>query len=201
MNARACKGTTRKDTPCEAKPLKAGSVIEGVTVNGNHCRAHDPDLPDSARFGSRAQAKEAAKLGGRPPMPKPTEVARQLVERHVYAVLRPHFKALGLELEDDGSVTPMTLGAVLTGESKDGIVIASKIEDLGAQIAAAEKLLDRVYGRPKQSTEISGPDGGPVEMVPVAQDRGDQVARILGGTRAVPVLIANGNGNGHPSSN
>jgi hypothetical protein len=85
-----------------------------------------------------------------------------LVEENVAAILRPHFKALGLRLNDDGSVEQLERGAILTGESKDGEVRASLIEDLGAQIAAAEKLLDRVYGRPKQATEISGPDGGPL---------------------------------------
>ena len=94
---RRCKAKNKAGKPCKATPLKAKDF----------CSAHDPSLPDSARFGSHAQAKEAAKLAGRPPMPKPTDIARQLVERHVFAVLRPHFKALGLELEDDGSVTPM----------------------------------------------------------------------------------------------
>ena len=80
------------------------------------------------------------------------------------AVLRPHFKALGLHLNDDGTITPLERGAIITGESKEGTVVPSVIEDLAAQIAAAEKLLDRVYGRPKQQTEISGPDGGPLEV-------------------------------------
>lgn len=134
---------------------------ETITSPG-YCRAHSPDLSETNRFGSHAQAKAAGDVGGRPPMPKPTEVARQLVERHVFAVLAPHFKTLGLELGADGEVTPLPRGAIITGESKDGEVIASTIEDLGAQIAAAEKLLDRVYGRPKQATEISGPDGEPI---------------------------------------
>ncbi len=71
------------------------------------------------------------------------------------AVLRPHFKALGLHLADDLTVTPLERGAILTGQSKDGTVVASTIEDLAAQMEAAEKLLDRIYGRPKQSTELA----------------------------------------------
>ena len=49
-------------------------------------------------------------------------------------------------------------------------------------IAAAEKLLDRVYGRPKQATEISGPAGGPIEtreLVPSDADFHTQVAEVL----------------------
>ena len=132
-------------------------------MSGDYCRAHDPDLPDSVRFGSREQAREASLIGGgRPPMPKPTDLARELIERHVYTVLAPHFKTIGLDLHDDGSVTRLDRGAIVTGESKDGEIIASEIEDLGAQIAAAEKLLDRVYGKPRQALEHTGADGGPI---------------------------------------
>lgn len=147
---RQCKGVNKAGGPCRATPLR----------DSDWCAAHDPTLPESSRFGSSAQARSAR--GGQKPWPKPTEVARRLVEENVAAILRPHFKALGLRLNDDGSVEQLERGAILTGESKDGEVRASLIEDLGAQIAAAEKLLDRVYGRPKQATEISGPDGGPL---------------------------------------
>ena len=33
-----------------------------------------------------------------------------------------------------------------------------------ARISAANSLLDRLYGKPSQAVEVSGPDGGPVEM-------------------------------------
>jgi hypothetical protein len=182
---KTCTGKTRKGVRCKAAPLKPGTVIDGVTVKGKHCRAHDPDVPASARFGSHAQAKAAGDKGGRPPLPKPTELARQLVERHVTGILRPHFKALGMQLNDDGTVEMLERGAIVTGESKEGVVVASEIEDLGAQIAAAEKLLDRVYGRPKQTQELTGAGGGPVELVPVSRDRSADVVRLLAGTGAV----------------
>lgn len=169
-----CTGENARGEACGAWPLKGST----------RCAAH-PIEPDSARFGSPAQAREAAKLAGRPPLPKPTEVARRLVEQHVAAILRPHFKALGLMLNDDGTVTPLERGAILTGESKSGKVVASTIEDLGAQIAAAEKLLDRVYGRPKQSTELTGAGGGPMEIVPVSRERGADVVRLLAATGMV----------------
>lgn len=187
-----CTGTTKKGKPCEAKRLRKGTVIEGVTVKGKHCRAHDPDLPDSARFGSRVQANAAAKLGGRPPNPKPTEIARQLIERHELALQRPYWITLGYDVvrdEESGELKLVELpdgGAKIFGESKDGDVVSSPHEDLGAQIMAAEKLQDRVYGRPKQTTELSGAGGGPVEIVPVTRDQADAdaVAGILAGTGA-----------------
>ena len=157
---RRCQGKRKADgEPCGAVPVRQGTTIAGVALSGDYCRRHDPDLPEWARFGSPTQARAAGMLGGRPPMPKPSDIARQLIERHVYMVLRPHFRTIGLDLNDDGSVTRLDCGAVVTGESKDGDVIASDIEDLGAQIAAAEKLLDRVYGRPRQALEHTGPDG------------------------------------------
>lgn len=148
---RKCAGTTKKGTPCKAGPL----------TGTNRCAAHPVD-PDSPRFGSPAQASAAGKLGGRPPLPKPTDVARRLIEENVAAILRPHFLALGIELHDDGTTTRLDGGALMYGESKDGDVIASSYEDLAAQMEAAEKLLNRVYGRPKQAVEMSGPEGGPV---------------------------------------
>lgn len=163
MTKRLCHGTRKDGKPCRGNPALPGTMIAGIRMSGDYCRAHDPELPDSFRFGSRVQAREASLIGGgRPPMPKPTDIARQLIERHVYMVLRPHFRTIGLDLADDGTVTRLERGAIVTGESKDGDVIASDIEDLGAQIAAAEKLLDRVYGRPKVVQEVSGLDGAPI---------------------------------------
>ncbi len=183
---RVCHGERKAGGPCRANPVRQGTVVAGVALSGKWCRRHDPDLPEWARFGSHAQVRAAGALGGRPAMPKPTDIARQLIERHVYTVLAPHFKTIGLDLHDDGSVTRLDHGAIVCGESKDGDIVPSEIEDLGAQIAAAEKLLDRVYGRPKQTQEVTGADGGPLEIVPVSNDRGDAVAVLLAGTRAVP---------------
>lgn len=179
-----CHGETKRKALCNAKPLKPGTVIEKVKVKGKHCRAHDPDLPPSARFGSHAQAKAAGDMGGRPPMPKPSEVMRRLIEQHVEVVLAPHFQTLGYALERDekGELTIIkdpSGGAKIYGESKEGDINMTDHDDLGAHILAAEKLLDRVYGRPKQATELTGAEGGPVEIVPVARTKASKVSGIL----------------------
>jgi hypothetical protein len=185
QNAPRCTGTTKTGQPCKASPLKGT----------DRCLAHsDADTRASVGFTPDAGAR-----GGRPRLPKPSELARQLVERNVCAILRPHFKALGLQLNDDGCVEPLDRGAILTGESKDGTVVASTIEDLGAQIAAAEKLLDRVYGRPKQQTEISGPEGGPINLQAPddATDRSTRAAMLLARAGQLPEAALSGsNGNG-----
>jgi hypothetical protein len=154
-----CTGTTKKGTPCSAYPLQGRDV----------CLAHaDAETRESVGFVA-ANGK-----GGRPKLPKPTELALQLVEQHAAALLRPHFKALGLMLHDDGTVTPLKHGAIVVHQGE-----ATTIEDLGAQQAAAERLLDRVYGKPKQSTEVSGKDGTPLGAMFVTDPQLAEDAREL----------------------
>ena len=155
--ATKCTGTKVDGRPCGAWALKGSE----------RCSAHPLD-PGSARFhfGSPEQAREAGRKGGRPRLPTPTEVARELVEANIVAILKPHFAVLGYQVEvgEEGvALVPLEGGgAKLFGESRDGVIQASEYEDLGAQIAAADKLLDRIYGRPKQAAEISGPNGQPI---------------------------------------
>lgn len=181
---RNCKAKTKKGKACGAAPLKPGTVLDGVSVSGDYCRQHDPKLPDSARIGG---AQEGA---GRPRLPKPTEIMRRLVEEHVEVVLAPHFRTLGYDVERDKKSGELQIvaapngGAKIFGESKEGAINFTDVDDLGAHIAAAEKLLDRIYGRPKQATELTGAEGGPVELVPVSREKARAVGEILGAVGA-----------------
>lgn len=97
---------------------------------------------------------------GRPKLPTPSEIARKLIEANELALQRPYWRTLGydvcigaegpylVELEDGG--------AKVFGESKDGIIKLSSVDDLGAMIQAAEKLQDRVYGKATTRSEIKG---------------------------------------------
>jgi len=172
----------QKGEPCGAYP-RAGKTT---------CMGHaDKAEQESAGFGGSQPG------AGRPPLPSPSQVARELIEENVAIILRPHFRALGYDVETgDQGVVLIPLeggGAKLYGESREGIVKASDHEDLGAQMAAADKLLDRIYGRPKQATELSGPGGGGIPVtgaaIPDESDWHEAVLR-LGGQVA--------NGNGHP---
>lgn len=176
---RQCEGTTKKGTPCGANPLKPGTVVKGVTVSGRWCNRHDEDLPDSARIGGPQPGS------GRPRVPKPTEVGRRLVEENIAIVQRPYWRALGYDVSE----TPDGLkvvrveggGAKIYGVSaKDGVVYVSEHDDLGAMIAASEKLQDRALGRPKQMTEITGADGGPVEVsgIDLSKLGSDELGRL-----------------------
>lgn len=180
-----CSGTTKKGKPCGARPL-----------NGtDRCLAHsDEETRESVGFGG------AQPGAGRPRVPTPVEIARRLADENELAIQRPYWRALGYDVrlgpdgpylvelvDDDGNRVG---GVKLHGTSKEGTVRVSDHEDLGAQIAAAEKILDRAYGRPKQATEISGPGGGPVQteatVVEVAppEDRRAEILRLAGGALA-----------------
>lgn len=157
MAKRTCKGKTKARKPCGANPLKPGTVIEGVTVTGKWCRQHDEDLPTSAKL-DRTRTRE--QMGGRPRKPTPSEIQRQLMERYELAVQRPYWRTLGYDVVIGENGDPELIdmpdgGAKLFGESKDGEIQVSSVDDLGAMIAAAEKLQDRVYGRPRQRNEVT----------------------------------------------
>lgn len=61
--------------------------------------------------------------------------------------------------------------ADILGEEKDGISAAEAImkalraKATKGDIRAAEALLDRAYGKPKQTTELTGSNGDPVQII------------------------------------
>jgi hypothetical protein len=61
--------------------------------------------------------------------------------------------------------------ADILGEDKDGITAAEAIlkalraKAAKGDIRAAEVLLDRAYGKPKQTTELTGANGDPVQII------------------------------------
>jgi hypothetical protein len=173
---RACKGTTKKGKPCGAPPMKDSDL----------CLSHDRKAKEERGFGGPQAGS------GRPRLPTPTEVARDLVEQNIAIILRPHFRTLGFDVETGKNgvvLVPLAEGgAKLYGESREGVINASPYEDLGAQIAAADKLLDRIYGRPKQATELTGPGGGPIEHdhagIPTNEEFQAGMAAVLAGAGA-----------------
>lgn len=136
MTKRRCNGTTKKDTPCGANPLKPGTVIEGVTVTGDWCRQHDLDLPDSARIGG------ATPGAGRKPNPRAVDVLRDRIEENIDRVIQPLWDALEAE-------------AGIALNIKGGGMELAMIPDHLTRLRAVRELLDRGYGRPKQSSEVT----------------------------------------------
>jgi hypothetical protein len=144
MAKRQCQGKTKAGKPCKAAPL-SGS---------DYCSAHDPSLPDETRFGSPIQASDAGKLGGPATRrPRVIEKMRERVEADIELVLKPYFEALEAKL----------MTTVFSAE--DGVLtVMTDVPDLEMRMKAADKLLDRVYGKPRQQMEHSGPDKGGIPL-------------------------------------
>jgi len=166
--SRTCAGTSKKTgKPCRARPLR----------DGDYCIAHDEDARASTGFGGPQPGS------GRPRNPRPSEVARRLIEENVLALQRPYWRALGYDVEigpDGPRLVELEQGGAKLHASFEGWIGVSDHDDLAAQIQAAEKLQDRVYGRPKQATEVSGPDGGPINTVDVSDpETRDLIGELL----------------------
>jgi hypothetical protein len=141
MAKRRCKGNTKAGKRCKAPPLK----------NANYCRAHDPSLPDDARFGSPDQAAAAGRVGGgHNRKPRMTEEFRERVDQLIEVIVAVHLEAMT-------ATRPIQVGY---GES----AYTAEIPDHRTRLAAANSLLDRAHGRPRQSTEITGEGGGPIRV-------------------------------------
>lgn len=166
----SCTGTTRKGKPCGAYPLK------GTTK----CLAHS-DAQTRASVGFIA----ANGKGGRPPAPRAVDVLRERVEARIDEVIAPLFDALGAA----GGFT-----VKFAGEDGEEQVAFVPEPDHGIRLQAVRELLDRVYGKPKQTQELTGANGGPVELVTPedATQRAEQAALILQRAR---LTVGNGNNN------
>ncbi len=143
MSKRQCKGENAKGGPCGANPLRPGTEIDGICVTGDYCRAHDPNLPDSARI-------QGAQPGaGRPKKPRVVDVLKERVEAEVDQ---------WLDVLQDARVAVKVVGIVGEGEMAEPI----EVEDHAIRLKALSIALDRVYGRPRQ--EITGADGQPLQL-------------------------------------
>lgn len=79
-----------------------------------------------------------------------------------------------------------------------------EVSDVELSMKATDRILDRVYGKPRQAMELTGAGGGPITVdVPTDEERAAAVARMLamtGGLAAPVENVSNGNGassNGH----
>jgi hypothetical protein len=181
------------------KQTKAGKRCQAFALKGKDvCLAHDEKTRQMAGFGG------AQPNAGRPPSPRPSEIARRLIEENILVLQKPYWNSLGydVKLGPNGPylVEKEDGGAKIYGVSaKNGAVYISEHDDLEAMQKAAERLQDRVYGKPKQTTELSGPDGGPVELTPPddAVERSRRMLSLLPQHELEALVKGKGNGNGN----
>ena len=92
---------------------------------------------------------------------------QQIIEDHALAIQRPYWRALGYDVEQQGDGT-FQLVEREGGPAKDRTTFKGEFfyggDDLGAMQEAADKLQDRAYGTPTRITELSGPDGDPIQV-------------------------------------
>jgi len=134
---RRCKGTNKAGGPCGVVPQKGK----------DWCRAHDPDLSGKDRFGSPEQAA-TANPAGRPRTPKVIELLSQRAEAEADRIVGTLLEQLGAER------------AVVVGNGP--LAYVDSVPDAPARLRAVAEILDRVAGKPRQTTELSGPDGAPI---------------------------------------
>lgn len=152
---RRCKATTRAGEPCRSTSLWDNGL----------CFGHQP-AEVKAKHGF---SPENGKRGGRPRKPTLIEVWREQVEKDYEKVLAVFRE--GLEAER----------ALVVGNGPTAHLETAP--DIPTRIKAAESYVDRVYGKPTQTTELSGPGGKPIEHdvveLPKEEDFHRQVAEIL----------------------
>lgn len=80
---RCCKGLNKQGKPCRVAPLKGN----------DYCRAHDPNLPAEARFGSPEQAAQAA-TGVERRYPRLREALETKLEAHAELIVDRQLESL-----------------------------------------------------------------------------------------------------------
>jgi hypothetical protein len=166
---------------CQAK-TKAGKACKGTPIGATDfefCVAHAPaEVRESLGF-----VADNGK-GGRPKNPRAVDVLRERIENRIDEVIDPLFEALKAEA-----------GVALN--IKGGGMFVEMIPDHPTRIKAVRELLDRGYGRPRQLTEITGADGGPIrheELTPQDGELHLEAARVIAEAERATASAANGQG-------
>lgn len=159
MAKRKCKGTTKAGKSCKANPLKGRDT----------CIAHaDEETRTSLNF-------QQGPRPGRPRTPTVIEAIREKVEAQADEVVAKLWE-----------MVESAERAVVVGNGSDAHV--EIVPDSDLRLKAIREMLDRSHGRPKQTAEISGPEGGPVELAadidePKVQAALAKAVRALDATR------------------
>ena len=150
MAKRQCKGKTKKGTPCKAAPLK----------DSDFCLAHaDEETRESTGFGGSQPG------AGRPRQPRAIEVIRERIEQDIEQVVGPLFEALEAER------------GVVVGAGENATL--EMVADWSVRLSAIRELLDRGYGKPRQTIAHTGVEDGPPIGVELSSDLADAAHEFL----------------------
>jgi hypothetical protein len=149
-----CAGTKRNGDRCGANAIKGT----------DRCISHsDEETKKNAGFGGPQEG------AGRPAQIKPTEALNQAF---LEAAREHRDKIIGAYIEGLEADKSLVVG---NGPSAH----VASVPDIPTRITAAEKLTDRVVGKPRQSVEHSGPDGGPISTSHDLSGLSAQELRVL----------------------
>lgn len=170
-----CGQTTKAGHPCPTVCPKV--TLRGKKYQLKTCIPHAGQaIQKELNFGQGGPTPGC----GQKKRPNPHTILRERVEADVDRYLKPLEDAL------------VAMKAVVVGNG--GSAHVQMVEDLGLRIKAVNDILDRVYGRPKQVTELTGTDGAPLEvLVPNDDERRQALAAVLASTGALgaPLIPAN----------
>lgn len=169
-----CPATTRAGNPCPAKI--ATVLIRGKTYRLKTCVMHASELIRRELGVAMGSPIGGIPGSGRKPKPTAMSILRERFEAEADRYLKPYEDALS------------ALKANVVGNG--GSAHLEFTPDVALQLKAANDILDRIYGRPKQVTELSGFEGGPVEVqVPNDEERAKGLAQILASTGALNTVL------------
>lgn len=124
---RGCTSLTRQGQLCNAQAVRDSGL----------CMGHQPkDVQRQKGFGGPQAG------AGRPPAPRAVDVLRGRLEAQVDRVLAPFFDALDARM-------------AMTVRKEDGSERVELLVDHNTRMRAASALLDRVYGRPRLTMDVS----------------------------------------------
>lgn len=136
MTKRRCTGTRKDGKPCGANPLK----------DRDTCLAHsDAKTRESVGFVANNG------LQGRPRRPRVIDRLIQRIDENIDEIIGVYFDGLRAER------------AVVVGNGPQAYL--DLVPDYTERRHSADALLDRGHGKPRQLTEITGEDGGPIRVV------------------------------------
>jgi len=208
-NAERSRKNSEEQIKCRGKTLQGRKCRSfALADNDGYCMVHGPKAEENKA--KAAEGARRARLIRQQQQPKPHELMRQVIESNPILFLKPYLEAIGIHVEmvpdeiDPELVHPVAIqdptsnGAVLYGVSKDGDVVISQHKDIEAQQKAVERLMDRVYGKPKQTNIIAGPSASAdPQLVPFDAERQAEIRDILASAAPAHADPANTSTNGH----
>lgn len=184
-----CQGYKRNGEPCTNPTIKK---VPGI----KHCVAHLNDA-EKVKLGKPTQSsftKEGNTITANGTLVirrTGPQLLAQWTEAAFDKLINRYAEALGVtwEIDEQGAIiitdNGSKAGLRLHGESKEGYINVSQHADLMAQIQVIEKLMDRSYGKPRQTTVLEG-GSKPIQVLPVRNiERAKLVTSIIQRSGAV----------------